>query len=99
MMKTNGPSHAVGYKSTKKQGWFLEGKQCVCADVISVGEIIKPTAPSPLTTAGVVRDVEKGTRVVILLNFSIFGERTFNKQRRFLAETPISGLNAIRIGP
>ena len=49
MMKTNGPSHAVGYKSTKKQGWFLEGKQCVCADVISVYEIIKPTAPSPLT--------------------------------------------------
>jgi CO/xanthine dehydrogenase Mo-binding subunit len=58
MMKTNGPSHAVEYKSTKKQGWFLEGKQCVCADVISVCEIIKPTAPSPLTTAGVVRDVE-----------------------------------------
>jgi len=49
MMKTNGPSHAVGYKSAKKQGWFLEGKQCVCADVISVYEIIKPTAPSPLT--------------------------------------------------
>jgi hypothetical protein len=32
--------------------------------------------------------VEKGTRVVILLNFSVFGERTFNNlQRRYLAET------------
>jgi hypothetical protein len=33
--------------------------------------------------------VEKGTRVVLLLSFSIFGERTFNNlQRRFLAEAP-----------
>jgi len=33
--------------------------------------------------------VEKGTRVVILPGFSVFGERAFdNLQRKFLAETP-----------
>jgi len=33
--------------------------------------------------------VEKGTSAVILVNFSVFDERTFNNlQRKFLAETP-----------
>jgi hypothetical protein len=49
MMKSNGPSQLVGHKSTNEDRYSLEGKQCVCADGISVYEIIKPTTPSPLT--------------------------------------------------
>jgi len=42
MMKKTGPSHAVGYKSSKKQGRYsLERNQCVCADAKSVPETTK----------------------------------------------------------
>src|ERR1700737_2654537 len=49
MMKSNGPSHLVGHKSANEDRYSLEGKQCVCAEVISVYEIMKPRTPSPLT--------------------------------------------------
>jgi hypothetical protein len=50
MMKSNGPSHAVGHKkSPKEDPDSLEGKQCVCADAKRVFKTMKPTTPNPLT--------------------------------------------------
>ncbi len=54
MMKSNGPSHLVGHKSSKEDHYPLEGNQCVCADVKSVFEIHET---ENLDTADVIRDV------------------------------------------
>src|SRR5438309_7104973 len=54
----NGPSHAVGYKSSKKQdSHSLERNQCVCAVEQVCPDLQKPE-PKSLDTTGVVRDVE-----------------------------------------
>jgi hypothetical protein len=46
----NGPSHAVGYESSKKQDYYsLERNQCVCADARGVSQIAKAKPSSPLT--------------------------------------------------
>jgi len=50
MMKSNGPSHAVGYKSSKKHDRHsLERDQCVCAVEKRVSKLTKTKSPSPLT--------------------------------------------------
>src|SRR5258708_12643730 len=55
----NGPSHAVGYKSSKKQdSYSLERNQCVCAVEEVCPDLQKPE-PKSLDRTGVVRDVEK----------------------------------------
>jgi hypothetical protein len=60
----NGPSHAVGYKSSKKQDCYsLERNQCVCADGKVCPDLQKQKSES-LDTADVVRDVEKQARPV-----------------------------------
>src|SRR5258707_11860698 len=54
----NGPSHAVGYKSSKKQdSYSLERNQCVCAVEEVCPDLQKPE-PKSLDRTGVVRDVE-----------------------------------------
>src|SRR5258708_1113158 len=53
----NGPSHAVGYKSSKKQdSYSLERNQCVCAVEEVCPDLQKPE-PKSLDRTGVVRDV------------------------------------------
>jgi hypothetical protein len=55
----NGPSHAVGYKSSKKQdSYSLERNQCVCAVEEVCPDLQKPK-PKSLDRTVVVRDVEK----------------------------------------
>ena len=50
MMKSNGPSHAVGYKLSKKHDRHsLERDQCVCAVEKRVSKLTKTKSPSPLT--------------------------------------------------
>jgi hypothetical protein len=49
MMKSNGPSHAVGHKSSKRSRYALEREQCVCAVGKRVCELTKNKSPSPLT--------------------------------------------------
>jgi len=50
MMKKTGPSHAVGYKSSKKQDRYsLESNQCVCADGKGVRETARSRSKSSLT--------------------------------------------------
>jgi len=50
MMKSNGPSHAVGYKSSKKQDRHsLKRDQCVCAVEKRVSKLTKTKSPSHLT--------------------------------------------------
>src|SRR6266403_1232599 len=50
MMKKTGPSHAVGYKPSKKQDRYsLESNQCVCADGKGVRETAKSRSKSSLT--------------------------------------------------
>ena len=57
----NGPSHAVGYKSSKKQdSYSLERNQCVCAVEEVCPDLQKPK-PKSLDRTVVVRDVEKLT--------------------------------------
>jgi hypothetical protein len=54
----NGPSHAVGYKSSKKQdSYSLERNQCVCAVEEVCPDLQKPK-PKSLDRTVVVRDVE-----------------------------------------
>src|SRR6266403_3888855 len=49
-MKKTGPSHAVGYKPSKKQDRYsLESNQCVCADGKGVRETSKSRSKSSLT--------------------------------------------------
>jgi hypothetical protein len=46
----NGPSHAVGYQSSKKHDRYsLERNHCVCADVKCVPQNYKSKKSSPLT--------------------------------------------------
>src|SRR5258708_20427400 len=58
----NGPSHAVGYKSSKKQdSYSVERNQCVCAVEEVCPDLQKPE-PKSLDRTGVVRDVVRSQR-------------------------------------
>ncbi|MFZ0279748.1 MAG: hypothetical protein WAL60_22845, partial [Candidatus Sulfotelmatobacter sp.] len=52
VMKSNGPSHAVGHKSSKKHDRYsLERNQCLCAAGKRVGGTYRNQKPKSLDTA------------------------------------------------
>ena len=69
----NGPSHAVGYKSSKKQdSYSLERNQCVCAVEEVCPDLQKPK-PKSLDRTVVVRDVENRPSHKLALLLRLFG--------------------------
>src|SRR2546427_4344947 len=77
----NGPSHAVGHKSSKNEdGYWHRGDHCLCANGKRVPKTTKARSPSPLDMTGAVRDV------VIINNYLLFSALG-RKRKNFIALT------------
>src|SRR2546427_8726272 len=69
----NGPSHAVGHKSSKKEDrYWHRGDHCLCANGKRVPKTTKARSPSPLDMTGAVRDVVKSPSLTMSAVSSTF---------------------------